>query len=96
MWVWNVCALTVLNVAVSADGGITGQVSEPEQVRPRIVRTSPVVPNERHRLAASSESVLRIMRSPRLPEMGRATSGGFGQRPFCLAGIGDIGGANGR
>jgi hypothetical protein len=33
-------------VAVSADSGINGQISEPEKGRPRIVRTSPVVPNE--------------------------------------------------
>jgi hypothetical protein len=85
-----------LGVALSADSGINGQISEPEQVRARIVRTSPVVPNEGHRFAASSESVLRIMRNPRLLEMRRTTAGGSGQRPCCLAGIGDIGGANGR
>ena len=46
--------------------------------------------------ARFQESALRIMRNPRLPEIGRNTSGGYGQPPCCLACIGDIGGANGR
>lgn len=49
------------------------RVSEPEWANPRNVRNSPVVPNDQHPFVASSESVLRIMRNPRLPEMERTT-----------------------
>ena len=56
----------------------------------------PEVPEDQHPFAASSESALRIMRNPRLPEIGPNTSGGYGQPPCCLACIGDIGGANGQ
>ena len=83
-------------MAASAGSRIIDQVSEPEPVRPRIVRTSPVVPKERYGFAASSGSVLRIMRNPRLPEIGLTTSGGSGQGPCCLECIEDICGATGR
>ncbi len=83
-------------MAVSAAAGIIRRISEPEWSNLRNVHNSPVVPNDQHPFVASSESVLRIMRNSRLPEMERTTSGGSGQRPYCLADIGDIGGANGR
>jgi hypothetical protein len=81
---------------MSADSRLISQVDETEGANPRNVRTSPGVPKDQHPFAASSESALRIMKNPRLPEIGRNTSGESGQPPCCLACIGDIGGANGQ
>lgn len=78
------------------DSGIASLISESKWANTRNLRSSPVVPKDQHRFVASSESALGIMRSRRLREMVRATSRGSEQRPCCLDGIEDIGGANGR
>ena len=79
-----------------ADAGLAAESGNLEQLNSRNMHSSPVMPKEQHLFVANSEPVLRIMRNPRLPEMWQRASEGSGQRPCCLAGTGDIGGANGR